>query len=58
MEKAQQTTGLLQTENKPMKEKTAKILLSVDADTLACAKHNVNVTRLADIPGLTLTREI
>ena len=49
MEKAQQTTGLLQTENKLMKEKTAKIPLSVDADTLTFAKHNV--TRPAVIPA-------
>ena len=53
---AQQTTGLLQTEKTLMKDKTARIPLSVDTDTLTFAKHNV--TRPAVIPGLTLTREI
>ena len=37
MEKAQETTGLLQTENMLITEKTAKIPLSVDTDTLAFA---------------------
>ena len=42
--------------NKLMKEKTANIPLSVDADTLAFTRHNL--TRPAIIPGLTLIREI
>ena len=46
---------MLQSENKLMKEKTAKIPLSVDADTLVFAKHNV--TRPAVFPGIILTQE-
>ena len=38
-----------------MQEKTSNIPLSVDADTLVFAKHNV--TRSAVISGLTVTQE-